>query len=158
METSTHLQQEAMRLIQDTESNLKAYLELHNRLFAWRNYFFWAKFDAIKSAHPPLLAKFTTAAEQSVTYLKQAEALPEQGADRADLVEFYDLLSKYLDFLRQAVQIMGRLMGQVEARALKSDQFKPKAYETDLAIYKQKVDRYQLYGQELNKLIARLSA
>jgi hypothetical protein len=155
--TALHLRLESLRLLEEAEVLLKQYIKLHDRLFSWKNYLFWSKFDDIKVSVPALLVALTDFTQQTKTYLQTAQGLPDSEADRPNLVEFYTLLNKYFDFLRQAVQVMERLVVQVEARARKTVDFKQKVYEADLAIYKQKVDKYQLYGQELNTFIARLS-
>ncbi len=152
------LKQSAITLTQDAQTALGEYLDLHERLFSWKNRFGWNKVDDLKPAIPVLLEKLTELTAAAKDGLAQAQSFEETIPNRVILVEFYGLLSKYLDFLRQAVQVMERLCGHIEAKSLKKESYKPAAYEGDLAIYKQKVDNYQLYGVELNALISRLTS
>ena len=96
--------------------------------------------------------------QQAKDYLEQAKSLEAELADKLQLVEFYTLMTNYLDSLKMAAQIMGRLLVQIEAKSKKVGEFKQSTYETEMMMYKQKVDKYQLYGMELNALINKLKA
>jgi hypothetical protein len=155
---STTLKQEAITLINATTEVLEEYLTLHNRLFSWKNLLGWNKFEDLKIAIPLVQKKLGDMDQQAKDYLEQAKSLTEPIADKPTLVEFYTLLANYLDSLKMAAQIMGRLLVQIEAKSKKVGEFKQSTYETEIIMYKQKVDKYQLYGMQLNALINRLKA
>jgi hypothetical protein len=155
---STTLKQEAITLIDSASEVLEEYLTLHNRLFSWKNLLGWNKFEDLKIAIPLVQKKLGAIDQQAKDYLEEAKSLEEQTADKSSLVEFYTLAANYLDSLKMAAQIMGRLLVQIEAKSKKVGEFKQSTYETEMMMYKQKVDKYQLYGMELNALINRLKA
>jgi hypothetical protein len=155
---STTLRQEAITLINATTEVLEEYLTLHNRLFSWKNLLGWNKFEDLKIAIPLVQKKLGDMDQQAKDYLEQAKSLADPIADKPTLVEFYTLLANYLDSLKMAAQIMGRLLVQIEAKSKKMGEFKQSTYETEMIMYKQKVDKYQLYGMQLNALINRLKA
>jgi len=144
---------QAQRLTQAASRALELYLDCHERLFSWKNALGWNRFEGLKEALPDLAQHLGELLDQANDQLSTA-----QTRDPLDplLVEYFNLLTKYLDFLKQAVQTMTKLLIHLESK--KTGKFKQAGYELDLAVYKQKVDRYQLYGQELTKLIAQLSA
>ena len=88
----------------------------------------------------------------------QAHTVQQATSPDPLLAEYYRLLTKHVEFLKQAVQVMPKLLKQIEAKARKTGTYKQAAYELDLAMYKQKVDMYQLHGQQLNALLPRLVA
>jgi hypothetical protein len=155
---STTLKQEAITLIDSTSEVLEEYLNLHNRLFSWKNLLGWNKFEDLKIAIPIVQKKLGAIDQQTKDYLEQAKSLEEQAADKSSLIEFYTLAANYVDSLKMAAQIMGRLLVQIEAKSKKIGEFKQSTYETEMMMYKQKVDKYQLYGMKLNALINRLKA
>ncbi len=155
---STTLRQEAITLINSTTEILEEYLTLHNRLFSWKNLLGWNKFEDLKIAVPTVQKKLGDLDQRAKDYLEQAKSLADSIADKTTLVEFYALLTNYLDSLKMAAQIMGRLLVQIEAKSKKVGEFKQSTYETEMMMYKQKVDKYQLYGMQLNALIHRLKA
>jgi len=155
---STTLKQEAITLINSATEVLDEYLTLHNRLFSWKNLLGWNKFEDLKIAIPLIQKKLGDMDQQAKDYLEQAKSLVDPMADKTTLVEFYTLMANYLDSLKMAAQILGRLLVQIEAKSKKVGEFKQSTYETEMMMYKQKVDKYQLYGMELNALINRLKA
>ncbi len=155
---STTLKREATTLIDSTTEVLEEYLTLHNRLFSWKNLLGWNKFEDLKVAIPQVQKKLADIDQQAKDYLEQAKSLEAELADKLQLVEFYTLMTNYLDSLKMAAQIMGRLLVQIEAKSKKVGEFKQSTYETEMMMYKQKVDKYQLYGMELNALINKLKA
>jgi hypothetical protein len=155
---STTLKREATTLIDSTSEVLEEYLILHNRLFSWKNLLGWNKFEDLKVAIPKVQTRLGDIDQQAKDYLEQAKSLEAELADKLQLVEFYTLMTNYLDSLKMAAQIMGRLLVQIEAKSKKVGEFKQSTYETEMMMYKQKVDKYQLYGMELNALINKLKA
>jgi hypothetical protein len=155
---STTLKREATTLIDSTTAVLEEYLTLHNRLFSWKNLLGWNKFEDLKVAIPQVQKRLADLDQQAKDYLEQAKSLEAELADKLQLVEFYTLMTNYLDSLKMAAQIMGRLLVQIEAKSKKIGEFKQSTYETEMMMYKQKVDKYQLYGMELNALINKLKA
>jgi hypothetical protein len=155
---STTLKREATTLIDSTTEVLEEYLTLHNRLFSWKNLLGWNKFEDLKVAIPKVQKRLGDLDQQAKNYLEHAKSLEAELADKLQLVEFYTLMTNYLDSLKMAAQIMGRLLVQIEAKSKKVGEFKQSTYETEMMMYKQKVDKYQLYGMELNALINKLKA
>ena len=155
---SRTLKREATTLIDSTTEVLEEYLTLHNRLFSWKNLLGWNKFEDLKVAIPKVQKRLGDIDQQAKDYLEQAKSLEAELADKLQLVEFYTLMTNYLDSLKMAAQIMGRLLVQIEAKSKKVGEFKQSTYETEMMMYKQKVDKYQLYGMELNALINKLKA
>jgi len=147
----------AFELTGRAESALSQYLDLHEQLFSWKNAFGWNRYDTLKTNLPLLLTTCTEINDQVILQTALVKTLLPDHPDQPLLSEFYERLGKYTDFLCQAVQVMPKLLTQIEAKATKSAAYKQKAYELDLAMYKQKVNTYQLYGQELNQLLPKLA-
>ncbi|MBC8122189.1 MAG: hypothetical protein H7Y22_10160 [Gemmatimonadaceae bacterium] len=150
------LKQQAQILTEQVGDTLARYLVLHNRLFTWKNIFGWNQFEEIKLAIPPLVEQLNQITADNKQGLELAAQLPDELLDKPVITEFYRFMTEYLDALRLSVQIMGRLLTQLEAKSLKTGAFKQSAYEADLVMYKKKIDTYQLYGMELNRVVSTL--
>ncbi|WP_218080414.1 hypothetical protein [Anthocerotibacter panamensis] len=156
MDETTALKDSALGLINQAGDLLGAFLALHEQVFSWKNALGWNKFDRLKPALAPLTEQGNKLVQAAKDQLILAQALDETHADKDFLGEFYGSLVKYLEFLKQALQILGKLIAHLEDRAAKDGSFKKTVYEFELAQYKQKVDMYQLYGQQLNQSLDRL--
>ena len=147
---------EASALVSEVGEVLDAYLRIDDQLFSWKNTFGWNNVEPLKPQIPLLLERMGLLIEKVKAQQAQIAELSDDDLDKPVLAEFYKLFDSYTDTLKLAIQGMNRVLGHIETKRLKKADFKKVRYESDLMIYKTQVDKYQLYGEKLNKLIQRL--
>lgn len=157
MTSSVTYKQRAGQLLSAIGEVLDAYLVLDNRLFSWKNAFGWNNVEPLKAEIPPLVERVTAIAAQiQQIQTELAEVSPEQLPDAQTLIQFFKLFASYSEALKFAIQGMGRVLVHIETKRNNRAEFKQVRYESDLMIYKSQVDKYQLYGEQLNALIRQL--
>ncbi|UFP95632.1 hypothetical protein [Gloeobacter morelensis] len=148
--------QAAGELVVEAAAVLDAYLAIDDRMFSWKNTFGWNDVSPLKPLVQPLIERLLAVSKQIKDLQSAAGELPEEIPEKAPLLGLFKVFINYVESLRFAVQTMGRVLEHIETRRINGAEFKKTRYESDLLIYKSQIDKYQLYGEQLNTLIRQL--
>jgi hypothetical protein len=135
---------------------LDAYLRLDARLFSWKNTFGWNDVAPLEPQIQSLVDRLSAVLKHIKVHRQGVADLDGADPERPFLEQFYALFGNYAEALKFAIQGMARVLSHVATRRANRSEFKQVRYESDLVIYKSQVDKYQLYGQQLNPLLKRL--
>lgn len=156
MEDSAALRAEAARLVEAVGEVLDGYLSIDGELFSWKNTFGWNDVERLKPRIDPLIERMGSILDKAKAAQQAVAALDAEVVDRGLLEQFFKTFVSYADALKLAIQGMARVLGHIETKRRNKAEFKKVRYESDLMIYKSQVDKYQLYGQQLNPLLRQL--
>lgn len=158
MDEITALKTEVGPLVSEAGDVLDTYLRIDSQMFSWKNTFGWNDVAKLVPEVQPLIERLTSVLTQIKINQQRVAELPEEAIDRALLEQFYRILGNYTDTLKLAIQGMGRVLAHIETKRTNKAEFKQVRYESDLMIYKSQIDKYQLYGQQLNPLLRKLGS